>query len=77
MNSHFNNTRPANAPAATLLEVITDYRRHLIVERTYAGHILGPDPPGLFTPWMPPTPLSRLSQYKAWSQYKGWGCGPS
>jgi hypothetical protein len=37
MNSHFNNTRPANAPAATLLEAIADYRRHLIVERTYEG----------------------------------------
>jgi hypothetical protein len=68
MNSHFNSTRPANAPAATLFEVITDYRRDLIVERTYAGHILGPDPPGPFTPWMLPTPLSRLSQHKAWSQ---------
>jgi hypothetical protein len=77
MNSHFNNTRPTNAPAATLLEVITDYRRHLIVEQAYEGHILGPDPPGPFTPWTPPTPLSRLSQHKAWSHYKGWGCGPS
>jgi hypothetical protein len=30
---HFNNTRPANAPAATLFEVITDYRSDLISEQ--------------------------------------------
>jgi hypothetical protein len=76
MNSHFNNTRPANAPVATLFEVITDYWRDLIVERTYAGHILGPDPPGPFTRGRHAL-HSRLSQHKAWSQFKGWGCGPS
>jgi hypothetical protein len=54
MNIHFNNTRPANAPAATLFEVITDYPRDFIVERIYEGHILGPDPLGQFTPWTPP-----------------------
>jgi hypothetical protein len=50
MNLQFNNTRPANAPAATQFEVITDYWSDLIVERAYEGHVLGPDPPGSLTP---------------------------
>ncbi len=57
MNIHFNDTPPANAPAATQFEGITDCPSDLIVERTCEGHILGPDPPGPSTPWTPPTPL--------------------